>query len=382
MKKQQKKIIHFITKSNFGGAQKYVYEMAKASKENDFEILVVFGGKGILYEKLKEGGVPVKILESLNRNINPLRDIISLCDIFKIIKKEKPDIIHLNSSKIGFLGGLVGRTLKVKKIIFTAHGWAFNENRGFLSKNIFKIIQWKTVILSHKTIAVSKKTADDILNMPLVKNRIVVIKNGIDINPGYDKEIARNKLKKHIKNLNEINPEAIWLGTISELHENKGLDYALETLNLIIKKNENIIFIIIGEGEKRNDLEKIILKNNLKKNVFLVGFIPEASKLLKAFDIFLLSSITEALPYVVLEAGVNERPVVATKVGGIPEIIEDMKSGIIVKPKDPKDIFQAINYMIENPEYSKKLGKNLNEKVKKEYSIKKQIEETLKLYRE
>ena len=152
-----KKIIYVITKSNWGGAQRYVFDLATHLPKSEFEILVVTGNMGTLTKKLEENEIRVTSVNSLKRDVSFFDEMISFFKILKIFIKEKPDIIHLNSSKAGGIGALAGRIAGIKKIIFTAHGWPFKEDRNVIAKSLIYALSWLTVFLSHQTIVVSKQ---------------------------------------------------------------------------------------------------------------------------------------------------------------------------------------------------------------------------------
>jgi glycosyltransferase involved in cell wall biosynthesis len=148
-----------------------------------------------------------------------------------------------------------------------------------------------------------------------------------------------------------------------------------------ISKINDCIFVIIGDGEERKNIESMISELGLSNKVFLAGRIEMASLYLKAFDIFTLTSISEALPYALVEAGNAELAIVASEVGGIPEIIEDKKSGLLVTPRDTEEIKSDIESLLNNPEKIRNLGKNLKEKIEKEFGFEKMISKTLDLYK-
>lgn len=383
-KKNKLKILYIITKSNFGGAQKYVFDLATNLPKNSFENVVALGGDGILKSKLKTSGIKTITIKKLNRDVNIIHDISVFFELLKIIGEEKPDVTHLNSSKIGGLGAFACRiynllNYKTKTlIIFTAHGWAFNEQRKCMQKTAIEILSWITVFLSHKTITVSEFDYKQGVLMPFVGKKIITIPNGISKTDLIDKEEALKILLKNTKI--KINTDTTIIGAISELHKNKGLEYAIQALINTTSEFTKIIFIIIGEGEERKNLENLISKYKLNKQIFLLGYKDNASSLLKAFDIFILPSIKEGLPYALLEAGMAKLPTISTDTGGIPEIIDDMESGILVRSKSATEINKAITYMISNKVKTNKLGQELYKKVTKEFSIKKMLAETIKTY--
>ncbi len=367
------KILYLVTKGNFGGAQRYVYDLATSLPKDQFEVTVAFGDGNILGEKLTEAGIRTIQINSLKRDINPLLDFSTLIELIKLFRKERPDIIHLNSSKIGGLGALAGRIAGVKKIIFTTHGWAFNEPRPWISRQCLKVLQWITIVLSHITIDLSEKTRKQVLHWPFISKKVQVVYNGIDTIEFKEGFEARQFLNKGIS-------ESVWIGTISELHLNKGLDVAIEAFAEIVSEYPDCAFVIIGEGDERKKLEALTEEKKLTHNVHLLGHIPDAQKYLKAFDIFTLTSRKEGFPYALLEAGYAGLPVIASDVGGISEIITDKVSGLLTRPTHKEDIVKALEFMLQNPKQREIFGNNLNKKVKADFSKGKMVRETIKLY--
>ncbi|MBU3968922.1 glycosyltransferase [Patescibacteria group bacterium] len=397
MKKKEKniKIIYVITKAIWGGAQKYVFDLATNLPKDKFDVSVIVGGEGLLKEKLLESRIRVIPFSQMKRDINLFKEIQTFFSLLKIFIKEKPDIIHLNSSKAGGLGAFAGRVTGIKKIIFTGHGWAFNEDRGLFSKIVIAILHWLTIILSHKTIAVSQNTKRQIIKkLPFVSKKIVVIHNGFKEQELYSRDEAREFLfqKTNLfgKSVNLWSTKTAWIGTIAELHKNKGIDIAIKTIEKLSQKfkeqKQSLVYFVIGEGEERKNLEKIIKEKKLDAEIFLIGNIENASKYLNAFDVFLLSSRTEALPYVLLESGNARISVVTTNVGGISEIVEDMKTGILVDKnndteKISNDFSNALITLLLDSETRNKMGYEAKNKIEKEFSFYEMIKKTIEIYK-
>lgn len=372
---RKQKILYVITKGNFGGAQKYVYDLATHLPQEQFEVVVACGQGETLKQKLTEKNIRVIELPDSERDINFFKDLKTFFDILKIIKEERPDIINLNSSKIGGLGSLAGRFGKVPKIIFTAHGWAFNEKRSTLSKFIIIFLHWITVFLSHQTIAVSQKTKNDLAWLPFIKQKITVIHNGIENFKFVSKEESRLKLAPQ-------NEGKILIYSISEMHQNKGLDIALKALSLLPSNiREQILYIVAGSGEEKKKLEKLAHELKVDGITKFFGFVDNAKQYLKGADIFLFPSRNENLPFAILEAGLAGLPIIATSVGGIPEIIVDMQNGILVHPNKPKEIAEAILYYLEHPKKQKEFSKNIRETVSNSFSLEKMLQHTINVYK-
>jgi len=368
------KVLYMITKGNWGGAQEYVYTLATSLPEKFYKVTVICGEGNILPRKLEEKGVIVHSLPTLMRDISLRNEIRSFFALIKIIRNIRPDILHLNSSKIGFLGALAGRMARVPKIIFTAHGWASNEEtRRYATRGIFYIIHSITVLLCHNTIAVSERTKKD-MSLSWVRNKIQVIYNGIGNIEFLSREKSREILNNHTGT--DLTPHTM-IGTISELHTNKGLDVLIEASKRL---PDHVGIYIIGSGEEKESLQIKIAQNSLSSRIFLLGRIEDAKQYLKAFDIFTLTSRAENLPYVILEAGKAGLPVVASKVGGIPEMIENGESGILVNKNNPGEVSRALEYLLDNPEIRKRYGKNLKQTIDQKFSIDGMIQKTVGVY--
>jgi glycosyltransferase involved in cell wall biosynthesis len=369
-----KKILYCITKGNFGGAQRYVYDLATNIDKNEYEAVVLCGEGDILPSKLTDKGIRVIQLKPMQRDISIFKEIKSFVELYKIFKQEKPDVIHLNSSKMGGSGAFVGRLAGIKKIIFTAHGFAFNEDRSFVSKKILLAFHWLTILLTYKTIIVSDKTMKDIDYLPGMKTKLVKIYNGIDIGLDfYDKKEAQDILLKG-KDI-DIKNKTILL-SIGELHKNKGYD--LLTVNLK-KVERDFIYLIIGEGEERNNLALQLKELDMRDKVFLLGRIENAYKYIKAADIFVLPSRTEAFPYVLLESGLAGVCVLASDVGGIGEVIEKGKNGVLYDV-NTEEVVGRVEELIDSVGVREGYGKMVQEKVVREFSLEKMIKNTIAVY--
>ena len=358
-----KKVLLVITKSVWGGAQKYVFDLATNLSKDRFEPIVAGGGRDAMAEKIISEGLPYIEIKSFQRNINIFKEIISFFEILKILFKTKPDIIHVSSSKAGGVAGIANFVYSATRLvisfwnhfpydrdgktklpaslpltIFTVHGWAFLESRPKWQIWLIKIISKITCFFYDKIICVSKNDyAEAIKNKIAPARKMIMIHNGI-------------KLEDY--NFLERTEKEFTIGTIGESTKNKGHKYLIEA------------------SKNFPDIKLNIISN-----------IPNASKYLKNFDIFVLPSIKEGLPYVILEAGLAGLPVIASNVGGIPEIIENGKNGLLVSPANPKELTIAIKKLIDDKTLRETLAQNIREKILKDFSLSKMVEETMETYR-
>jgi glycosyltransferase involved in cell wall biosynthesis len=371
------KILLAITKSNFGGAQRYIHDLAIGFHGNGDDVLVVCGGEGELVRRLNETGIRTISIPSLGRDISLANDIKALEDLAKIIRQEKPDVLHINSAKIGGIGTLLGRLFFVPAVIFTAHGWAFNESRPWWQRTVIRIASLVTVLLSHKTILVSKETGKQLGYKFLTKRKTVVIHNGRAASNFLTRDIARAELKNIAPGLD---PSTIWTLSIGELHSIKGHDLMIDAVEQLSRSHPEVQHVIIGEGEIRKKLEEKIESKSLANKVFLLGQLNDAAKYLMAADIFVLPSRSEALPYVLIEAVQAGLPIIASDVGGTPEVIENNKSGILIHAGRSEEIAHAIAHLLETPDEIRQITLGVKE-VAKHFTFERMLKETNTLYR-
>lgn len=300
------KVLYVVTKSNWGGAQRYVFDLATAAKTQGFDVAVAFGGDGELAKRLRAANVRTISLPALGRDIG-VADFAAYHALSRTIREERPDVLHLNSSKVGVLGGLAGRLSGIRKIVFTAHGWPFKELRSAPSRLVIWLGSWLTVLCAHTIIAVSDSELALAKLMPGAGRKTVRIYNGIDIDMTFgDGSIIRNAFPAGAK----------ITGTVGELTYNKNQIALIEEA----KEKPDMYVAIVGEGELHDFLEQKIQEYGLQDRVKLFGFLP-AADVMKGFDTFALPSNKEGLGYVLLEARAAGLPIVANPVGGTQEAL-------------------------------------------------------------
>lgn len=202
--------------------------------------------------------------------------------MWRLIRRERPDVLHVTSSKAGGIGALAGRLARVPRIIFTSHGLTMDEVwRPRWQRSLIYLGTWLTLRLAHHSIMISTETYERARNMPSMSNRVSLVLNGVAPIDFVEQKAARAKLAPHLP------PNSLWIGGVGELHPNKNWSAAIATLKNI---PAHAYLILIGEGEERTQLERLIKHHHLTERVHLLGFIEGASALIKAFDIFLLPS--------------------------------------------------------------------------------------------
>ncbi len=377
MEKSKRKVLFLITKSNWGGAQRYVHDLAKSLPTEGYEAVVALGGDGPLADRLREAGIRVISIPSLQRDLSLGKEWLAFWETADIIRRERPDILHINSSKAGVLGAVLGRLLLVPRIVFTAHGWAFNEDRVPWQRTLLKAIHWFTVLLSHQTIAVSNEVKRQ-MDWPLAADKMTVVYNGRALPHLKSREEARSLLAKKEPRLRE-QQAGLWTMTIAELHPVKRHEAVIDVVKQLIDQGEEFCHIIISDGELKDALRRQIDRLELQSRVFLLGAVPEAAEYLKAADVFVLASRSEAMPYAIIEAMMAEVPTVATAVGGIPEIIDNGVSGLLAPPLDNEVLGDLITRLLHDHELRDRLAAGARAR-QPEFTLAKTLEQTLAVY--
>ena len=371
----RRKVIYFITKSVWGGAAKYVMDLASGLDADKWQVFVAAGGEGLL--KMRALGQEISWISvpHFGRNIKIIADIISFFEVSRILRREEPDVIHVNSSKAGGICGLAGYVYNITarkkvKMIFTVHGWPFMEDRPSRQNVLIKVFTKLTCIFYDAVIVISKSDFDTAKTF----RRINFIHNGIDA--AEIKFLAKAEAREKL-NLSE---DALVIGTIGEWTRNKGWDILIDAFSLFASSPLTLVMIGSGENPDEARLHEYIQKKNLAGKVIAIEYIKDAASYLKAFDIFVFPSRKEGLSYALLEAGLAGLPIVASAVGGNLDIIEDGKTGIFVPKNDAVKLREEIIKLIQNQELQKTLGENAKEKVEKEFSLSKMREKTYALY--
>jgi len=385
------KILYIITQSEFGGSQRYVLDLARNLDKSQYDIHIAIGGiSGELFDLSRGQNLAVHSLKHLIRPISPMSDIKAYFEIKKLITEIKPDIVHLNSSKAAILGSMAAKKLGVPKIIYTVHGFVFNEPMNPIKRWIYTQAELGNAKRADRVIAVSEFDRQTGIKAGIFAqggpasggDKLVTIHNGIDTqNINFlPRDDARSKLYSIINHSNSPARNATHsvaggpipqfstplIGCVANFYSTKTLDVLIRAMT-----NIDAQLVIIGDGELRPQLEDQIKKLNLSDRVTLAGSIPDAHQYLKAFDLFVLPSRKEGFPYVLLEAAASRTPIVATEVGGIPEIIQDSVTGYLAQPDNAENLAQKISQALARP---------LAPQLPDDCNLQRMVEKTLAVY--
>lgn len=370
-------ILYVVTSADRGGAQHYVLALAK-----HFSATIAVGTEASwLFDEAKKQGIRTIPVQHLKRSINPYHDLLALYELRRIMRAEKPDIVHLNSTKAGVIGSFAAYKAASSKlqaprsspaIIYTVHGAVFNEKLNLFKSRLYRYLERKAARLRSFTITVSRADyAAMQANGGLKEGTMSVIHNGVEQIDFLGRQVARQQLG--------LPAEGLIIGTVANYYANKGLDLLIKAIAQMPPESLAKIssVVLMGDGPEREKLERLVKTHELQKIIKFVQNEANASRLLKAFDIFVLPSRKEGMPFALLEALQARLPIVATKVGGVAEVLGD--AGVLVESENPTTLAKAISSVVENRAERERLS-SLAQTQAEKFSLVKMLEETEHVY--
>lgn len=341
MSNKKIKIVH-IAQAN-GGIEVYLKMFFKYFNNKRYKNYVILSQQYINSKKeFEKLGVEVFIVD-MCREISPINDIKSIVKIYSILNKIRPNIVYSHSSKAGGLGRIPAKLVGAKNI-YNPHGWAFDMNISNIKKNIYIFVEKLLAWLTDEIIAISEYEKKVALKYKIVKeNKISIIENAIDLekfNKIYDTKEILNEIKFY--------KDDIIIGMIARISEQKSPMTFVNIAEKISKRNPKCKFIIVGDGDQRKEIEESVDEKGLKDRFFITGWVNDPYRYLSVFDIALLTSKWEGFGLVIPEYMAAKKPVIASNVGGISNIINHGENGYLVNDLDVNCFVKYIERIIEN----------------------------------
>ena len=392
-KSPKKRVLFVVTQSEMGGAQRFFYTLIPCLNKDKYEVMVAAGPQNkirnqkfkneeySLLEALKKESVTTFQLKHLTREVSLWKDIKAVFEIRKLIKSWHPDVLFLNSSKAGFLGSFTSKFLVPNpklSVLYRIGGWTFNDPWPRWKKGLWILLEkisanWKDLIIVNNLHDMEQ--ANKLGIRP--KEKIALVYNGIDAYKTNFLSPTEAKLKlfeKIAKYSGKIFQTKNVIGTIANFYPAKGLENLIKAAREF-KDDKDTVFILVGDGVQRENLEWQIKNYGLENKVFLIGYLPKAFQYLTAFDIFVLPSVKEGFPWSILEAMNAKLPIIATRVGAVSEIIEDNKNGMLVEPAKPEQIAAKLRKLINDNRLRQEFGIQAHQTVLFKFPLEKMVKE-------
>lgn len=331
---------------------------------------------GRLVELVESKGFRVRPINNFVRPISLLRDISAFFELVSLIKKEKYDIVHTHNSKAGIIGRLAAKMAGVPVIIHTVHGFAFHPYEKFWRRKIFVFLERLSSRWCDAMIAISDALIDWAIKEKICnKNKLFRIYSGIET----DKFSCKVDIKA-IRAEFGIKDEESVVGEVAKLWRGKGQEVLINAVPEILKSIPNLKVMFVGEGELEKELKNIAENLNITDKIIFAGFRTDMPEVNSIMDIACLPSLWEGMGRSILEAMACGKPVVASKVGGIVDLVKDGINGILVPPGDSKELASAIIKLLKDKELRLMMGEQARKTIDERFSAKKMVSDIESVY--
>jgi glycosyltransferase involved in cell wall biosynthesis len=365
------KVLHLISSKGLYGAERVVMTLARhADPEQVVPVMGIFRKKGT------GGDEFVREAEGLGIAVETIPytaafDVRQILKLFKAVKRHRPRIIHTHEYKTNILGYIVAKTLGIP-IVTTVH--ALHKLKG-RAKVELRISVWLLRYLN-AVMPVSEEVRDELLDLGVPQNKTVTIKNV----PPLTERRREGGVRSFREEL-DIPSNQKLIGFLGRLIPAKGCDQLIHALSLMDGEHRDSILTVVGEGPEEDSLKALAKSLDVMDKVRFCGFRRDPENVYASLDLLVLPSREEGTPLVMLEGMWQEVPVVATRVGGIPEVIEDRVNGLLVPSDDPAALAEAITESLGMPDEARKRAQEARKKMEREYDVKAYVEKVQDVYK-
>lgn len=372
-------ICHVITKLELGGAQEVAMRVVSSLDRRRFRPVLIAGPGGMLTEEATAlEGVEVRLIPSLVREIRPVQDLRALWELVATFRRLRPKIVHTHSSKAGILGRLAAWLAGVPCILHTIHGYGVTPAQPSWLQHLVIKLEWMVGRVTTHWIAVSQADRRQGLEWQLFSSsKVSVVRPGIDptafatrIEPA-----ERDRLRAALG----VGPEQLLVGTVSCLKPQKSPEDFIRVAALVCQRMPAAKCVLVGDGALRPQIEAMIQAQGLQDRVTLLGWRRDVASLLKAFDVFVLTSQWEGLPCAILEARASRIPIVATRVGGAAEAIIEGIQGTLCPVGDVRAIAGRVCQILGDERLRADL-RNGTQELPEEFTIQETVKQYQSLY--
>jgi glycosyltransferase involved in cell wall biosynthesis len=372
------KVIHVITRLDWGGSAQNTLLTAVGHDRSRFVPLVVAGAIGEWDDQggveardaqgdtLQQAGVSRQVLPSLTREVHPIKDCVALWQLSRLFRRERPAIVHTHTSKAGALGRLAAWIARVPVLVHTPHGHVYYGHFGRFRSWLFLGIERLLARVTTSMIALTEAEREDHLSQRVgSRHAFAVIPSGIDVERFRRVGIGAGTKPPGTS----YRDGAFVIGSVGWLTPVKGHRFLIEAVARLKPKYPAVHLLLIGSGGLRDELRQLAVRLGIESSVEWLGMRTDVPECLGAMHCFVQPSLNEGMGRALVEAMAAARPVVASRVGGIPAIVEDRRTGLLVPPGDPEALANAIAELIERPNWAGTLALAARERIDASFSV-------------
>lgn len=353
-------ILHTESSTAWGGQENRILNEAVGIKSLGVRVIIACQPGSKLSQRAREANIEVRV--------HPMRtsyDLSAIRFLLKLIRHEKVEVINTHSGKDSFLGAVAGRLSKLSPIIVRTRHLALPITSKFTYS-----------YLPHKVVTVSEHVRQYLIRDEGIKpEKVTTVPTGIDLerfSPVKAEEILRTELR--------LQRDTPIIGTIAIFRKKKGHHILLEAVPDILKVIPYTVFVFAGNGPEQERIKIKVKEMNLEKHVIFLGLRSDIPDILKSLDIFVLPTLQEAFGTSIIEAMAVEKPVIASRVDGVPEIVKDGLNGILVEPGNPKNLTKAIIQLLQDRDGAERMGIEGRKFVETYYTMDKMVKGMYNLY--
>ena len=354
------RVAHIITRMIIGGAQENtLYNCLDLVQDFGDEVLLItgpaLGPEGKLLEQGRAGGLPIRFIDPLRRQIHPLRDMASFRALQRVLREFKPDVVHTHSAKAGLLGRAAAWSIHVPLVIHTVHGAPFHPYQNALARQTFiRLERWAGRRCHHLISVAAAMTELLVAARVAPRNKFTTIYSGMNVEPF----IACQRLAEAARAELQFSDEDIVVGKIARLFHLKGHEYLIDAAKLVVARNPRVRFLLVGDGVLRAQYERRIAELGLAKHFVFTGLVPpeQVPYYLSAMDMLVHTSLREGLARTLPQALIAGKPVVSYDVDGAREVVLPGETGFLIPPKSVAPLAEAILELAGDSSLRSRLG--------------------------
>lgn len=364
-------VIQILARLNIGGPAVYTILLTKLLDPSRYATTLVTGtvspSEGDMSYLADEQGVTPLFIPELGREIRWQDDLIAFWKIFRLLRKIRPAIVHTHTAKAGMLGRLAAKLAGVPILVHTFHGHVFHSYFSPRKTQMFLAIERFLARFTDVIITLSPKQREEILGYGIGNpDNVRAIGLGLQLQPFVDCAGLRGGLRRELG----VNEDAPLIGIIARLVPVKGHLYFLEAAQIVLRAFPNARFLIVGDGELRPELERQADALGIRRSVDFLGFRRDLAQIYADLDVVALSSLNEGLPVTLIEGMAAGKPVAASNVGGVGDLVQHGQSGLLTPPKDSRALAEGIcDLLRRSPEERRRMGEIGRARVYPKYHI-------------
>jgi glycosyltransferase involved in cell wall biosynthesis len=345
------RIVRIIARLNIGGPAIHVTLLTERLREHGYETTLLCGmvsaHEGDMQYFAQAHGVEPVMIPELGRELHPLRDLVTLYKVYRLLRTLKPDIVHTHTAKAGFIGRIAAWFASVPVIVHTFHGHVFESYFSRLTTDVFILLERVTGWMSDSIITLTESLRRDLSEKYRVarKARITVLPLGLDLKPFAEMPRRKGDFRRGLG----IADDVPLMGVVGRLVPIKNHALFLQAAKRVLQRYPNARFAIIGDGELRAELEQQVAALGLGEHVLFVGWLRDLAAVYSDLDVLVMSSLNEGTPVSVIEALTSACPIVSTDVGGTADLLDQGSLGTLVPSGDAEKLAEAIVAMLAAP---------------------------------